>query len=66
MTVRDALGSTTAPARSALDGYEVEWLALAELLAGGAPLEYDEQLEDTRFAVRLADAAAAHIESSAS
>ncbi|GAB3301091.1 Gfo/Idh/MocA family protein [Pseudoclavibacter terrae] len=64
--VRHADGSVGSPPRSPRDGYEAEWLALAELLSGGAPLEYEEQLEDTRYAIELAAAAAEFIEASAS
>lgn len=62
VTVRGPDGATISPARSEVDGYEAEWMALAELLTGDAPLEYDEHLEDTRCAIELADAVAAHIE----
>ncbi|WP_424467383.1 Gfo/Idh/MocA family protein [Pseudoclavibacter helvolus] len=65
VVVRHVDGSVAVPARGPLDGYEAEWLALAELLAGEGPLEYDELLEDARFAVTLADAAEAHIAASA-
>ncbi|THG31635.1 Gfo/Idh/MocA family protein [Naasia lichenicola] len=39
------------------DGYLEEWLALAALLDGGEPVEYDSILDDAIFAIRLADAA---------
>jgi len=66
VTVRQADGTVSSPPRSPRDGYEAEWLALAELLDGGAPLEYDEQLADTCYALELAAAAAEHIQASAS
>jgi predicted dehydrogenase len=44
--------------RDAEDGYEGEWRALAALLDGSATTEYHEILDDARFAIALADAAA--------
>ena len=42
------------------DGYVAEWRALAELLdERDVDVEYDELLDDARYALRLADAAAA-------
>jgi predicted dehydrogenase len=38
------------------DGYVAEWRAVASLLEGGTPVEYDHLLEDAVYAVRLADA----------
>ncbi|PPF36941.1 Gfo/Idh/MocA family protein [Pseudoclavibacter sp. AY1H1] len=66
VSVRGPEGGVAVPPRSQLDGYEAEWLALAELLSGEAPLEYEEQLEDTRYAIVLAEAVAAHIEGASS
>lgn len=43
------------------DGYLAEWRALADVLDGTAVVEYDELLDDARYAVALADAAAALI-----
>lgn len=57
---------TTYPA-SAEDGYLAEWRVLAEVLAGADVVGDDELLEDARYAIALADAAAALIlEASAS
>ena len=44
--------------RDAEDGYAREWRALAALLDGTATTEYHEILDDARFAIVLADAAA--------
>lgn len=44
--------------REAEDGYVREWRALAALLDGSATAEYHEILDDARFAIALADAAA--------
>ncbi|MGW4931035.1 Gfo/Idh/MocA family protein [Agromyces sp. NPDC004153] len=44
--------------RDAEDGYVREWRALAALLDGSATAEYHEILDDARFAISLADAAA--------
>ena len=44
--------------RDAEDGYVREWRALAALLDGSATAEYHEILDDARFAIALADAAA--------
>lgn len=41
------------------DGYLAEWRALAELLATGEPVEYEELLDDVRYALAIADEAAA-------
>ena len=40
------------------DGYLAEWRALADLLSGASVVEYDELLDDARYALTLADAAA--------
>ena len=39
------------------DGYLAEWRALAEVLNGSSVVEYDELLDDARYAITLADAA---------
>ncbi|MFE6255948.1 Gfo/Idh/MocA family protein [Agromyces sp. NPDC057865] len=44
--------------RDAEDGYVREWRALAALIDGTATTEYHEILDDARFAIALADAAA--------
>ncbi len=54
-------GNATTYGRVADDGYIAEWRALAELLRSGMPVEYEELLDDARFALGLADEAAALI-----
>lgn len=54
-------GRVTEYPRSADDGYVEEWRAMAALLDGTESVEYDELLADARFAIDLADAAAARI-----
>lgn len=54
-------GRVTGYARAAEDGYLSEWRALAELIAGSCPVEYDELLDDARYALGLADAVAASV-----
>ena len=54
-------GNDTTYGRVADDGYIAEWQALAELLRSGMPVEYEELLDDARFALGLADEAAALI-----
>ena len=39
------------------DGYLAEWRALADVLSGSSVVEYDELLDDARYAITLADAA---------
>ena len=39
------------------DGYLAEWRALADVLNGSSVVEYDELLDDARYAITLADAA---------
>jgi len=39
------------------DGYLAEWRALADVLNGASVVEYDELLDDARYAIALADAA---------
>ena len=43
------------------DGYLAEWRALADALADPTLIEYDELLDDARYAITLADAAAERI-----
>ncbi|TDN91293.1 putative dehydrogenase [Microbacterium sp. BK668] len=57
--VRTIDGRDTAYAREHDDGYVAEWRALAELVEFGEPVEYEELLDDVRYALRLADEAAA-------
>lgn len=59
--VRTADGRDTTYAHDPGDGYVAEWRALAELLDAGLPVEYDELLDDARYALGLAEAAAALI-----
>ena len=40
------------------DGYLAEWRTLADVLDGTSVVEYDELLDDARYALTLADAAA--------
>lgn len=46
---------------AAADGYESEWRALAAILGGERPMEYDELRADALYAVDLADAAARRV-----
>ncbi|NYE18230.1 Gfo/Idh/MocA family protein [Microbacterium immunditiarum] len=57
--VRASNGRDTTYSRSVDDGYVAEWRALAEVLASGIPVEYDELLDDVRYSLRLAKDAAA-------
>jgi predicted dehydrogenase len=59
--VRSADGTETVYPRLADDGYTAEWQALAAALSGGEPVEYDELLDDARYAIALTDAVAAVI-----
>lgn len=59
--VRGADGHRTVYPRDATDSYLAEWEAFAEMIGGRAPVEYDEILADARYAIELADAAAAAI-----
>ena len=61
MRVRFADGRVTAYPPEAEDGYVAEWRALIDALEGTVEVQYDELLEDARYALRLADAAAAAI-----
>lgn len=59
--VRSVDGLWTEYPRDDEDGYVAEWRLLASLLEGDAPVEYDELLADARYAIDLADAAAAKV-----
>jgi predicted dehydrogenase len=59
--VRGVDGQWTEYPRDEEDGYVAEWRLLASLLAGDAPVEYDELLADSHHAIDLADAAAAKL-----
>lgn len=41
------------------DGYVAQWRLLASLPEGAVPVEYDELLADSQYAIDLAEAAAA-------
>ncbi|RFA08172.1 dehydrogenase [Subtercola boreus] len=56
--VRGVDGRRTTYSRSPEDGYLSEWRALADLLAGSEPVEYDELRADALYGIALADAAA--------
>lgn len=60
--VRSVEGQWTEYPRDPEDGYVAEWRLLASLLAGEAPVEYDELLADARYAIELADAASKALE----
>lgn len=59
--VRSVDGLWTEYPRDSEDGYLTEWRLLASLLEGVAPVEYDELLADSHYAIDLADAAAAKV-----
>ncbi|MET0781065.1 MAG: Gfo/Idh/MocA family oxidoreductase [Microbacterium sp.] len=59
--VTSSTGKLTTYPTDAEDGYLAEWRALADVLAGTSVVEYDELLDDARYALTLADAAAALI-----
>jgi len=59
--VRFADGRVTAYPPEAEDGYVAEWRALIDALEGTVEVQYEELLEDARYALRLADAAATSI-----
>ncbi|UZX01795.1 Gfo/Idh/MocA family oxidoreductase [Arthrobacter sp. CDRTa11] len=59
--VRGVDGQWAEYTRDPEDGYVAEWRLLAALLEGSAPVEYDELLADSHFAIDLADAAAAKL-----
>lgn len=55
--VSTATGKRTTYPLDRVDGYLAEWRALAEVLKGSSVVEYDEILDDARYALALADAA---------
>jgi hypothetical protein len=59
--VSSSTGIVTTYASDDDDGYLAEWHALADVLAGASVVEYDEVLDDARYALTLADAASALI-----
>ncbi len=59
--VRTADGQWTEYRRDEENGYVAEWRLLASLLEGNAPVEYDELLADSHYAIDLADAVAAKV-----
>ncbi|RFA12599.1 dehydrogenase [Subtercola boreus] len=59
--VRGIDGRRTTYSRMRDDGYLSEWRALADLLAGTEPVEYDELRADALYGIALADAAAEHL-----
>jgi predicted dehydrogenase len=59
--VSSATGRVTTYASDAEDGYLAEWRSLADVLDGRTVVEYDELLDDARYALTLADAASALI-----
>ncbi|GAB5078469.1 hypothetical protein ARTHROSP310_16100 [Arthrobacter sp. AD-310] len=59
--VRSVDGQWTEYRRDPEDGYVAEWRLFGSLLEGAAPVEYDELLADARYAIDLADAAAAKV-----
>jgi len=61
VTVRSADGTRTVHPADADDGYIAQWRSLAAVTRGEEVVEYDEILADTRYAIELADAAAAAI-----
>jgi predicted dehydrogenase len=65
VTVRHGGGRVTRYRRDAEDGYEAEWRAFAALVEGSEAVEYDEILADARYALRIADEAAALIREAA-
>ncbi|WP_019180878.1 Gfo/Idh/MocA family oxidoreductase [Microbacterium yannicii] len=58
VSVQDAAGRRTAFPPAPMNGYEAEWHALAAMLAGERPMEYDELRADAVYAVSIADQAA--------
>ncbi len=56
--VRFADGRETTYPREREDGYVAQWRALAAAVRGEVEVEYDELLNDARYGLRLADAAA--------
>lgn len=61
VSVRSASGTTTTYPTTPDDGYVAEWRALADVLDGTTVIEYDELLDDARYTIALADAAAEFI-----
>lgn len=61
VTVRDEAGRLLRFPAEETDGYIEEWRALAELLRRARPMEYEELTADARYAIALADSAAALI-----
>lgn len=59
--VRTTDGLWTEYPRDPEDGYVTEWRLFASLLEGAAPVEYDELLADSHYAIDLADAATAKV-----
>lgn len=59
--VRTVDGQWTEYRRDPEDGYVAEWRLLAALLEGAGPVEYDELLADSHYAIDLADAASAKV-----
>ncbi|HEX5859832.1 MAG TPA: gfo/Idh/MocA family oxidoreductase, partial [Microbacterium sp.] len=59
--VRFADGRVTGYPPEDEDGYVAEWRALLDALEGTVEVQYEELLQDARYAVRLADAAASAI-----
>ena len=59
MRVRFADGRVTEYPPYPENGYVAEWRALAAAMSGAIDIEYDELLDDARYALALADAAAA-------
>lgn len=59
--VRAADGKWTSYRRAAEDGYLQEWSALEMLMRTDGPVEYEDILDDARYAIALADAAATSI-----
>jgi predicted dehydrogenase len=59
--VRGGDGRQTTFPRQDEDGYLAEWRALLTVLGGHDVVEYDELLADARYAIELADAAAAAV-----
>lgn len=59
--VRGVDGQWTEYRRDPEDGYVAQWRLLASLLEGAVPVEYDELLADSHYAIDLAEAAAAKL-----
>lgn len=56
--VVEATGKRTTYPIDDTDGYLAEWQALIDVLNGSSVIEFDELLDDARYAITLADAAA--------